>query len=178
MTKTDIGLKLLSLYRAITKARYNNDSGRLSEDLFEDSDTSTVEGMTVAILSSLDSRDFDEALTLLNDWVMNYPLEKEVTSLYNYLRAEYHLRLLDGEEVFTETLNNLNEAIDSANSFYFANKSEGHAMDDVAKELSDRLKCIIKSINQDDLKDMGLTIMMLDEPSILHAQSDLTDLTI
>ena len=174
MVKSNIGLKLLSLYRDITKARYNNDSSRTSEDLFENPDTSTVEGMTEAILSSLDSRDFDEALTLLNDWVMNYPLEKEGTSLYNYLRAEYHLRLLDGEEVFTETVNNLNEAIDSANSFYFANESEGHAMDDVAKELSDRLKCIIKSINQDDLKDMGLTIMMLDEPSILHAQSDLT----
>ena len=101
MAKSDIGLKLMSLYRDITKARHNNDSGRASNDLIEDPDTSTVEGMTVAILSSLDNRDFDGALTLLNDWVMNYPLEKEGTCLYNYLRAEYHLRLLDGEEVFT-----------------------------------------------------------------------------
>ena len=39
MAKTDIGLKLMSLYRDITKARHNNDtrhnndSGRASNDL-------------------------------------------------------------------------------------------------------------------------------------------------
>ena len=46
MVKSNIGLKLLSLYRDITKARYNNDSSRTSNDLIKDSDTSTVERMT------------------------------------------------------------------------------------------------------------------------------------
>ncbi len=52
MAKTDIGLKLMSLYRDITKARHNNDtrhnndSGRASNDLIKEPDTSTVEGMT------------------------------------------------------------------------------------------------------------------------------------
>ena len=42
MAKTDIGLKLMSLYRDITKARHNNDtrhnndSGRASNDLIRD----------------------------------------------------------------------------------------------------------------------------------------------
>ena len=46
MTKTDIGLKLMSLYQDITKARHNNDSGRTSNDIIKEPDTSTVEGMT------------------------------------------------------------------------------------------------------------------------------------
>lgn len=165
MTNSDIGLKLLSLYRATTKARHNNDSSKDSNYSFKHSYTSTVDGMTTAILSSLDNRDFDNALTLLNEWVMSYPLEKEGTSLYNYLRAEYHLRLLVGEEVMTEFVDNLNDAIDAANTFFIANSEERHAMDDLAEELSNRIKGIIESIGK-DLKETGLEILGLDEPQL------------
>lgn len=166
MTNSDIGLQLLSLYRDTTRARHNNDSDKDSNASFKYPDTSTVEGMTTAILSSLDNRDFDNALTLLNEWVMNYPLEKEGTCLYNYLRAEYHSRLLDGEENMTEFADNLNAAIDAANTFFIANSEERHAMDDVAEELYNRIKRIIESIRQDDLKETGLEILDLDEPQL------------
>lgn len=103
---------------------------------------------------------------------MNYPLEKEGTSLYNYFCSEYHLRLLDGEDDLTdEMVTNLSEAIDAANSFFMANESEGHVMDNVAEELYNRIKGIIESIGQDDLKEAGLEILCLDEPQLLPIQT-------
>lgn len=167
MAKSDIGLKLLSLYQDITKSDSNID--RISpNNLFEASGTSKVERMIRAILFALDNRNFDEALTLLNDWAMNYPLEKEGTSSYNYLRAEYHLRLLDGEEIMTEFIDNLNDAIDAANMVFIANSEEHHAVDDLAEELFNDIKRIIETICQDDLKETGLEILGLDEPQLLQ----------
>lgn len=60
MAKSDIGLKLLSLYRDITKACHNNDSGRASNDLIKEPDTSTVEEMTAAITVVLPNKDNEE----------------------------------------------------------------------------------------------------------------------
>lgn len=171
MTKTDIGLKLLSLYRNITKS-YHNNEWISPNSLFEIPDKSKVEGMVTAILSALDKRNFNKALTLLNEWTMNYPLEDEGTSLYNYLRAEYHLRLLDGEESIEQFAANLNDIIDAANTFFSANSEERHAMDNVAEELYNRIKGIIESISQDDLKEAGLEILCLDEPQLLPIKPD------
>lgn len=55
MTKSDIGLKLLSLYRDITKS-YHNSECISPNNLFKITDTSKVEGMATAILSALDKR--------------------------------------------------------------------------------------------------------------------------
>ena len=173
MEKSDIGLKLMSLYRDISKSRHSHNDGA-SNSVYDDPDTSSVEDMTTAILSSLDNRDFDEALSLLDEWEFDYPLENEGTSLYKYLRSEYYLRLLDGEECFTETVSNLNEAIDAAAAFFKANEEEGHAMDDVAIELSNRLKNIKESIDQDNLEEEGLQISELEEPVVLPVQEDET----
>lgn len=78
------------------------------------------------------------------------------------------MRLLDGKEVMTEFIDNLNDAIDAANMVFIANSEEHHAVDDLAEELFNNIKRIIETICQDDLKETGLEILGLDEPQLLQ----------
>lgn len=172
--KSDIGLKLLSLYRDISGAKSKPSNKFVSVYEMDDFDTTTVEGMTSAILSNLEKGDCDEAYTLLNEWTMNYPLENESTILYNYLSVEIFLRMMDGETELDKNESYLNSAIDAANTFFMVNSDEGHPMDEVAAEIHERLLNIIASFDDDTLDEEELSIEELESPTILPQIEDVS----
>lgn len=172
--KTDIGLKLLSLYRDITVMTSKTKNSIVSIKESDDFDISTVEGMTSVILSSLETGNCDEAYSLLTEWTMNYPLENESSILYNYLSVEIFLRMMDGVDDVETSVRNLNLAVDAANTFFMVNSDEGHPMDEIAKEVHERLLNIIGSFDDDTLEEYELRIENLESPILLPLKEDIS----
>ena len=172
--KTDIGLKLLSLYRDITVMTSKTKNSIVSIKESDDFDISTVEGMTSAILSSLETGNCYEAYSLLTEWTMNYPLENESSIQYNYLSVEIFLRMMDGVDDVETSVRNLNLAIDAANTFFMVNSGEGHPMDEIAKEVHERLLNIIGSFDDDTLEEYELRIENLESPILLPLKEDIS----
>lgn len=169
--KIDVGLNLLSLYKSFTKAK--NEANFQTEPLEdEDYDTTTVTGMTSAILSALEKGECDEAYSLLMEWTMNYPLENGSTILYNYLSVEIYLRMMDGEDDLESNVSNLNSAIDAANTFFMVNSDEGHPMDEIADEIHERISRIINSFDAEVLEEEDLDVDVLENPILLPKVED------
>lgn len=174
MTVTDIGLKLLSLCRDITVMTSKTKNSIVSIKESDDFDISTVEGMTSAILSGLETGNCDKAYSLLTEWTMNYPLEDESSILYNYLSVEIFLRMMNGVDNVETIVRNLNFAVDAANTFFMVNSDEGHPMDEIAKEVHERLLNIIGSFDDDTLEEYELRIENLESPILLPLKEDIS----
>ncbi len=172
--KNNIGLQLLSLYKEISGKKANDKQKDLTyRNNNNNQDTSTPDGIVKAINYALERGDCETANTLLNDWAMIFPLENEGSTLYNFFRVETILREMDTEEDSGSYLNLLNNAIDAANDFFFANKEESnHAMDDDAYEIYCRISDIARSLAEDDDEVERPTINQLNEPDLLAKQTD------